>query len=407
MPATATPMPSTPHRQRSLPILLGALTAFSPLSIDMYLPSLPTIQHDLATSASATQRTLAAFFAGLGLAQLAYGPLADRFGRRRPLFAGIALYVLASLGCAFAPDIHTLIALRFLQAVGGAAGPVVARAVVRDLHRGAEAARLLSLLMLIMGAAPILAPLAGGWVLHAAGWRAIFHVLAAIGLACLVFAALALPETGAPGGSGAGFLPGLRAVWRDPQFAAFTLAGGFSQAAMFAYISGSPFVYIQLFHVSPRAFAWFFGTNAFGLITASQVNRRLLARASPARLLVTAATAALAVGTVLAGVALAGRATLPTVAASLFAFLTCLGFIGPNATALALEEQGARAGLASAALGSTQFAIAAVASLLVSGFIDGTLRPMALVMAACGAAAWALGLRAARRVAVDGDPEVR
>ena len=175
------------HRiSRFLPLLLGALTAFAPLSIDMYLPGLPSIQRDLETSASATGLTLSAFFAGLAIAQLIYGPLSDRVGRRPPVRFGMALYAVASVGCALAPNIWVLVACRFLQATGGAAGPVIARAVVRDLHSGKEAARMLSTLMLIMGAAPILAPIVGSWMITHASWRAIFLVLSIMGAACLI-----------------------------------------------------------------------------------------------------------------------------------------------------------------------------------------------------------------------------
>lgn len=386
-----------------LALVLGSLSALGPLSIDMYLPSLPTIARDLGTTASATQLTLAAYFAGLGLGQLVYGPLTDRFGRKQPLYAGLALYVLGAIGCGLAPSAGALIAFRLLQGLGGAAGPVITRAVVRDLYSGAEAARLLSLLMLVMGVAPILAPLAGGWVLLVASWRAVFAVLAVAGIACLALMIATLPETSTERSSRLhlGAIAGqFRALGRDSGFVANTLTGAFAQAGMFAYIAGSPFVLIELFHVSPQAYGWFFGANAFGLIAGSQINRRLLVGATPARILGVATVAATAVGALLGLLAVTRSGGLFAVAASLFAFLTSLGFITSNATALAMEEQGKRAGVASAALGATQFAIAAAASSLVGTLNDGTMRPMAFVMAGCALLAWASGAFARRGAAV-------
>lgn len=400
-------MPSSPPRPNpaTLALILGALTALGPLSIDMYLPSLPTIQRELGTTASLTQLTLAAYFAGLGLGQLAYGPLTDRFGRKRPLYAGLAIYVLASAACALSPSVHVLIALRFLQAVGGAAGQVVTRAVVRDLYSGAPAAQLLSRLMLVMGVAPILAPLLGGWVLLFAGWRALFALLAALGLGCLALMLFMLPETAAaraPRIEVAVIGRHLRELARDRAFRAYTLTGAFATAGMFAYISGSPFVFIELFHVSPQAYGWIFGSNAFGLIVGSQLNHRLLGRRLPAQILAGSTAVICAAGAVLVAVAVSGRGGLPAVIAPLFVFVASIGFIGSNATALAMEEQGSRAGLASAALGSTQFLIAAGASSLVGALNDGSARPMAAVMAACGVAAWVASKVASRsEVALD------
>jgi MFS transporter, DHA1 family, multidrug resistance protein len=377
----AVPLP----RQGVLALVLGALTAFGPLSIDMYLPGLPLIQRELRTSAAATELTLSTFFAGLALAQLAYGPLSDRFGRKRPVYAGLLIYALASLGCALAPGIGVLIICRFLQAVGGAAGMVVARAVVRDLHGGREAARLMSLLMLVMGAAPILAPILGSWLVGSAGWRAIFWLLTALGLSALALVALLLPET-APrtvaqpvhGSFAARYLR----LLREGPFMAFTLAGGLASAGMFAYIAGSPFVLMDLHHVSPRGYSLIFGSNAVGLILASQVNRAVLARFTPARVLGTMLTVICLAGLALVAVALTPGAPLWALLVPLFVFVASIGFTGPNAVALALEQQAHQAGLASALLGSLQFTAAAASSALV-GAGHGRLLPMALVMAGC------------------------
>ncbi|WNG37083.1 multidrug effflux MFS transporter [Archangium violaceum] len=388
--------PPSPRRRTLLLFVLGMLTAFGALSIDMYLPSLPTIQGDLKTTASSVQLTLAAFMAGLGIGQFAYGPLSDRFGRRRPLIAGIIIYILASAACAFAPSIHWLIALRFFQAVGGAAGAVIARAIVRDHYSGREIARVLSLLMLIMGAAPILAPLFGGWVLGFAGWRAIFGVLAVLGSIALVLSLVAIPGTTStsshprsPGMLGTN----LRVLFTDRRFLAATFAGGFAQSSMFAYISGSPFVFMELHHVAPDRFAWLFAMNAAGLITASQINRRLLARFAPERIAITATLASVLVGAGLMVLAVTGLGSVLTIAPMLLLFITSIGFITPNAAALALEEHGARAGVASAVLGSLQFAVSALASASVGLFNDGSMLPMAAVMATCAVASWVAALK--------------
>ncbi|MFY0527475.1 Bcr/CflA family multidrug efflux MFS transporter [Archangium gephyra] len=393
--------PSSTQRRALLLFVLGTLTAFGPLSIDMYLPSLPSIQEDLGTSASLVQLTLAAFMAGLGMGQFMYGPLSDRFGRRRPLIAGIVLYILASAACVFAPSAHWLIALRFLQALGGAAGAVIARAIVRDLYSGREIARVLSLLMLIMGAAPILAPLLGGQVLQVAGWRAIFGVLAVLGLVALVLTLVAIPgvspHTRRPGASSLG--TNLRVLFSDRRFLTATFAGGFAQSGMFAYISGSPFVFMDVLHVSPERFAWLFAANAFGLIGASQLNRRLLARRSPERITVWASLFMVLMGATLLVLAVSGLGRVYTLAPALFLFISSIGFVTPNAAALALEDHGARAGVASAVLGSLQFAVSAAASACVGLLNDGSMLPMAAVMAICAGACCvtALGMPARKQ----------
>lgn len=382
---------ATQDRHVSIVLVLGALIALGPFSIDMYLPSFPVIERELHTTASLTQLTLAVYFAGMGLGQLVYGPLTDRFGRKPPLYAGLVVYVLASIACAFAPSIHALIALRFVQALGGAAGQVIARAVVRDLHVGAKAARMLAMLTLVMGIAPIVAPLLGGWILALAGWRVIFATLAVLGLGALVVMAVVLPETAKTRSRidvrtiGAGF----RELARDRSFVAFTFAGAFAHAGMFAYIAGSPYVFIELFQLSPGAYGAIFGANALGLIVASQVNHRLLDRHTPARLLARSAGAIAAIGLALVVVAVTGVGGLLAIVASLFAYISTVGVIGANAIALAMDGQGARAGLASAVLGFLQFAIAAAAAALVGVLDDGSACPMAAVMGGCAIACWA------------------
>lgn len=374
----------------TLVLVLGALTALGPATIDMYLPSLPAIQQELGASPSLVQLTLAAYFIGLALGQLVYGPMSDRFGRKRPLYAGLGLYVAASIGCALAPTIHALVALRFVQALGGAAGQVIPRAVVRDLHVGAAAARTLALLMLVMGVAPILAPLVGGAILLVSSFRAIFVLLAVLGVACLLLMVFALPETSRTRTplDVAVITKNLGEVLRDRRFTAHSLTAAFAWAGMFAYISGSPFVLIQLFGVSPQHYGWIFGTNAFALVLGTQIGHRLLRRFTPGAVVSAATPFLLVAGGGLVFVTVANVGGVTSVCAGLLMYLGTIGFIAPNATALAMDDQGGRAGLASAAFGAMQLGIAAVVASMVGALNDGSARPMAMVMAGCAASSF-------------------
>lgn len=400
-------MSSTPLTAGRFALILGTLTALGPLSIDMYLPALPAIQRSLHTSASLTQLTLSAFFLGLGLGQLAYGPLTDRYGRKPPLYVGLAIYTLASLLCAVAPNVESLIAGRFLQAVGGAAGQVVTRAAVRDRYVGSEAAQLLSRLMLVMGLAPILAPVFGGWVLLVGSWRMLFALLAVCGTACLAMMVAFLPETSVTRTEridARAIGHNLRELVTDRVFMASSLTQAFASAGMFAYIAGSPFVMIEYFGVSPQRFSVLFGSNAFGLIVGSQINHRLLATRTPARVLrgSTTVIALAGLGLLVAASTLGHQGFVP-VAMLLFAYVASIGFVGSNATAIAMEAQGHRAGVASALLGAISFLVAAGASSLVGVFNDGTPRPMAALMALCGCASWTAA-SIARRTAPAAQP---
>lgn len=361
------------------------------MSIDMYLPSLPAIGRDLNADASMVQLTLSAFFIGLALGQAIYGPLADRFGRKGPLYFGVVVYIAASVGCALASGIYWLIGLRLLQALGGCVGIVIARAVVRDLYGYQESARMFSVLMLVMGVAPILAPLLGGYVLIWFGWRAIFWTLALFGMGCLLAAGLILPETRPEDTHRPGFVSavvGYGQLLADRRFMGYTLAGGLAQAGLFAYISGSPFVFIDVFGVPAQHYGWLFGLNALGLVVASQFNRRLLARFSTDQLLKRANIANVLFGIVLAAIAWSGLGGLPGLLLPLFGYITALGFTFPNAAAGALAPFGDRAGSASALLGSVQFSIAAFAGAAVGWLHNDTAVPMAMVIAACGIAAF-------------------
>jgi len=373
-------------------LILGALTAFAPLSIDMYLPGLPAIAADFGVKTSAAQLTLSSFFIGLSLGQALHGPLADRYGRKPPLYAGLALYVVASVGCALAPDSVTLTVLRFIQAVGGCAGIVIARAVVRDCCDTLTAARVFSLLMLIMGLAPILAPLIGGWILWFAGWRAIFAILAGFGLACLFAVWRFLPETRpADTLASASIGAALRVYGElliDRRFIGYVLSGGLAHAGMFAYITGSPHVFIEVYGVSAQNFGWLFGLNALGLIASSQVNRRLLRHYSTDTLLRRANRSTVLLGFGMLAIAVSGWGGLPALLVPLFGYSVSLGFTAPNAMANALAHQGQQAGSASALIGALQFGVATLASMLVGLAGTGSALPMAMVIAGCGLLAY-------------------
>ncbi|MEN2988840.1 Bcr/CflA family multidrug efflux MFS transporter [Tistrella sp. BH-R2-4] len=398
--ARPTARPAAPPMLR-LALILGLLAAFGPLSIDMYLPAFPAIASDLAADPSAVQATLALFFAGLAGGQLIYGPLADRLGRRLPLLAGVVLYTVGSIGCALAADVDALVMWRLVQALGGCAGMVMSRAVIRDLFDERGSAIMLARLMLVMGAAPILAPLIGGQLLVLAGWRSIFWVLTGAGVLALVVVALALPESlpadrrRRQGVAEIG-LTYLRFAL-DRRFIAPALAGGAAMGAMFAYIAGSPFVFIDLYGVGPGAYGWLFGANAAGLILASQLNARFVRGRSPAAIMRMACTTQAVAGVSLAAIVATGIAPVATATGltmlmvPLFLCIAVNGLIMPNATAVAMSPFGARAGSAAALLGLLQFGTGAISAALVGALDDGSAWPMAAAIALMGLASAGFG----------------
>jgi DHA1 family bicyclomycin/chloramphenicol resistance-like MFS transporter len=372
-------------------VLMGALTAIGPLSIDMYLPAFPAIGKEF-DALSQVELSLASFFTGLALGQLFYGPISDRVGRKPPLYFGLSLFLVASIGAATSPDIHSLIGWRFTQGLGGCAGMVISRAVVRDRCSPQDAAKAFSLLMLVMGLAPILAPLLGGVVVTLSGWRTIFFILAVFAGSCLIAIRLLLKESHAVTRTTSlarhKVLQDYLHLLSDKAFMRYTLSSSLAFTGMFAYIAGSPYVLMQLHHIPPQHYGWVFGSNAIGLIGASQLNARLLQRHDMHTLLHYGVLSVALAGTSLAGLALSGWLPLPLLLMGLFIFIASLGFISPNASAAALAHQGHRAGTASALMGALQFLLATLAGASMSMWHDGTARPLAVIMGLCGTGAW-------------------
>lgn len=365
-------------------LLLGALTASGPLSIDMYLPALPAIGRSLHATPAAMQQTVAAFFIGMATGQLIYGPLSDRVGRRPPLLFGLALYAAASAGCALAPSELVLICLRVVQALAGCAGMVIARAIVRDRFHYSEVLHIFSLLSLVMGLAPILAPLLGGWLLAVAGWRWIFGVQAVFGAAAGATALILLPESRsqatAEHARGEHPLQSYLALLRQPRLVGFVLTGAFSGAALFTYVAASPDILIGVFHVPPSRFGLFFGVNAFGLIGATQINARLARRVPFEVILKWANLAVFGAALLLAFDAVTSFGGLWGVMVPMFLVMASFGFNQSNATVGALGVDPLRTGAISSLFGATSFAAGAAAAAVAGALRDGTPRPMAFVI---------------------------
>ncbi|MFJ7218229.1 multidrug effflux MFS transporter [Amycolatopsis sp. NPDC098790] len=396
---TTTAERTAPSRRAQLKfvLILGGLSAFGPLSIDMYLPALPRMAADLHAADTTVQFTLSAFIVGLALGQLVVGPLSDSFGRRRPLLVGLVLYVVGSVLCAVSPDAWLLVAARLVQAVGAAAGIVIARATVRDLFDGTAMTKFFSTLMLVSGLAPILAPLIGGQLLNWTSWRGVFVVLTAFGALLLAVVAFFLPEPSRVR-SPARLGQVMRTYGRlalDRSFAGYALASGLLFASMFAYISGSSFALQGVYGLSPQAYSVVFGVNGVGIVLAGQLNGRLVGRVSERALLLSGLLLGV-FGGALVLVAALTRAPLAFLLVSLFLLVSSIGLVMPNASSLALASHARSAGAASALLGVLQFVVGAVATPLVGLGGPGTAVPMAATMAGFAALALVAYLTLAR-----------
>lgn len=393
--AAAPPLMSV---RRSI-LVLGMLEAFGPLSMDLYLPQLPQLASSLHTSDALGQLTMSVCMVGLGLGQLVAGPLSDRFGRRRPLLVGVALFTVFSLACVLAPTVQVLLVARLLQGLAGSAGLVITMAVARDLYSGADLSRMLSLLTLVSASAPIVAPVAGGALALAMDWRGVFLVLAGAGAALFLLALLGLKETlpaGARHGGGMRVLGAhFGSLSRDPVFVLVVIAAAAGGTAFFAYLSMSSFVLQDGFGLSPQLFALCFAGNALANLLGAQLSRLLVRRAGPTRLyvagqLASVAAAGLLLAAVLLGWGLAGVVT----ALPLWLFASGLG--GPNGTTLALGAHAARAGTAAAVLGTVTFTVGPIVGPLASLGGASALAMAATIAAASLAAAVAASFAAAR-----------
>ncbi len=378
-------MKNQPHLL--LILILGALAAIGPFSIDMYLPAFPAISEDLKTDIAHVGFSLTSFFIGISLGQLLYGPVLDRYGRKKPMMAGLTIYIIFAIGCALSPSIEWLIINRFLLALGGCVGMVGGRAVVRDLFPLNETARVFSVLMLFMGVAPIIAPTIGGLIVSALGWRWIFGLLSLIAGGVLATIAFLIPESKAADPSISikphGVIREYVAILKEPVFITYAVASGANSGALFAYISGGPFVFMKLLGFSAREYGWLFGINAVGLVAGSQVNRYLLKKHASATIAFLMTVFQFGAGILLFGGTLLGVLHTGPTLGVVWGFIFFLGFLNPNTTALALGPFTKNVGSASALLGSAQMIVGALASALISLLHNGTALPMTGVMMLC------------------------
>lgn len=387
----------------TLILLLGLLSALGPFSIDMYLPGFPAIAEDLRTSVDAISYSLSSFFIGICIGQVICGPLLDRYGRKRPLYGGLLLYILASIGCALATSIEVLVLFRFLQALGGCVGMVAPRAIVRDVFPVEKNAKVFSLLILVLGVSPIIAPTAGSFVIANYGWHTVFVILAVATTLLLLAVFFYLPESKQPDPTfslrPAPILQAFGRVLKVPQFYTYSIAGGLVSAALFAYLSGSPFVFMNLHGLSQQQYGGIFALIAAGLITTSQLNNLLLKRFRSEQIIrVTIPLQALIGLTLVVGTAANGFG-LVGIIVCIALFLSCQGLSFPNASALSMAPFSKEAGSASALMGALQMGLGALASALVGVFNNGTAVPLAAIMAGCAVLSWVVLLVGRKRIA--------
>jgi DHA1 family bicyclomycin/chloramphenicol resistance-like MFS transporter len=375
----------TKKRYFFLILILGTLTALGPFSIDMYLPGFPAIAKDLHETVARVALSLSSFFIGISAGQLLYGPLLDRFGRKTPLYIGLVVYILASFGCLSAHSIEALIVLRFVQAIGSCAASVAAMAMVRDLFPVKDSAKVFSLLMLVVGASPMIAPTVGGYITAAFSWQSVFLILAVMGILILIASIFFLPESYKADTSISlkpkPILLGFWSVLREPQFYTYAIAGALAFAGLFAYVSGSPLVFMDIFHVNGTTYGWIFAFLSVGFIGSSQFNGLLLKRFRSEQIVYAALICQCVIGLIFLFGTLNGWFGLYGIVAMLFLFLCCLGIANPNASALSLAPFAKNAGSASALLGALQLGMGALASVGVSLFNTQSALPMVAIIA--------------------------
>jgi DHA1 family bicyclomycin/chloramphenicol resistance-like MFS transporter len=353
----------------SIILILGALTALTPFSIDMYLPTFPQIAAAFDTNVARIAFSLSSYFVGLASGQLIYGPLMDRFGRKQPMFVGISIYILATIGCALSKTVESLIAFRFVQALGGCAAGVGAFAMVRDLFEPKESAKIFSLLILILGASPLLAPTIGGFLTVHFGWPSVFVTLAAMAAVILIVVMRLLPESHA--GDAAHALHPVSiaktywAIFREPQFYVYAVSGAVAFSGLFVYLAASPAIFMEIFGVSKQTYGWVFAIIAAGFVGMSQLNILFLRKYSNERILFVSLAAFAAATIVFFVCTFNGWFNIYSVVATLFVFLSCVGLANPNSAALAMAPFKLNAGSAAAMLGFVQMGVGALASVCV------------------------------------------
>ncbi len=378
----------------SVILILGLLTSIGPFSIDMYLPAFPAIAKGLNTNISQVMLSLSSFFIGISAGQLIYGPLLERFGRKKPLYVGLVIYLFASAGCAFTESVNALILFRFLQALGSCAGLVTSRAMVRDLFEVKDSAKVFSSLMLVVAVSPIVAPTLGGYVTAVLGWRYVFGALIIVDAAVLAAVFFLLPESKEPDPSHSlkpiAVTKSFLKIIVHPQFYIYALTGAVAASGLYAYISGSPQVFIELFGVNEKQYGWIFAIIAIGIISTSQINTFMLRKFHSEKIIPVALTVQSMIGLTLAGIAFFNGSELYSTIILIFLYISCQGFIFPNASALTLAAFGHNAGNASALMGAIQMGIGATASAAVSFLQNNTALPMTGVMAFCSITAFTI-----------------
>jgi DHA1 family bicyclomycin/chloramphenicol resistance-like MFS transporter len=381
-------------------VVLGLLSAVGPFAIDMYLPAMPAIEAGLQTTTAATQMTLTVFFVAFGLCQIAYGPLSDAYGRKAPLYAGLALFIAGSIGCALSPSIGWLIAFRVVQGAGAAAMGVIPRAVIRDLHTGIEATKLMSLVMLVFSVSPLLAPLTGSALILPFGWRGVFAAVTIAAAVALILVASLLPETRPVheriDRSLGKLLGSFGELLRDGHFLGLTFIGGLGMASFFTFLSTSSFVYIGHYGLTPTQYSLAFSVNAVGFIGASQLAGFLGGRFGTGRMVIAAVSAYAGFAMLLLALTLAGFDSLRVLIPLLFAAFAFLGLVIPATMVLSLEDHGPIAGVASALGGTLQMVLGGVVITVAAQFFDGTSLPMVAVIALAAVVAFALSVATLR-----------
>lgn len=390
------------QKQIYLILILGLLTAIGPLSIDMYLPAFPDIAKGLNTSVSSVMLSLSSFFIGISVGQLIYGPLLERFGRKKPLYFGLIIYAVAAIGCATTLSVNGLILFRLFQALGGCVGMVASRAMVRDLFEVKDNAKVFSTLMLVVAVSPIIAPTLGGYITAYLGWRYIFGMLIIVITIILIAVYFLLPESKIPDPNFSlrptAIAKSYLAIIKNPQFAIYTFTGAVAYAGLYSYISGSPYVFMVIYGVSEKYYGWIFAVIAGGLISASQLNNILLKKYRSEQIVKAALFFQNSFGILLVTTSILGTHNLYLTILLILLFLCCQGFIFPNASALSMAPFSQNAGTASALMGFIQMSVGAFLSALVSMLQNGTELPMTGVMASCSISASVLYAIGKKRV---------